>query len=309
MPSAARHGERHARPGQRQRQQEQRVPADDAPRHVAPLHDGARTVREQLDDTVQRNGSGRLENQQHHRQQHAAASQADHRRQHGGRKRHAAEQNDGHRIAASTRPGGPVPEVSALTSTFVSSTTRTGFRHRLVGEGLSRFRREASQSAAVGGRGVLPARPTPTARRLAEVSLSPNTRRAYAGAIRRLEQRMRASPPTSPSSTTRRELRVSASTRGGTRAGERTARVLVGYWRTATDRGPPRLTAVQALDEKVPSDHDAFDLVDRHPVRRPVVELRRLGRRVPGDLLGVLQGPPVRQIRRDPRRPERVTTR
>ena len=41
------------------------------------------------------------------------------------------------------------------------------------------------------------------------------------------------------------------------------------------------------------SDHDAFDLVDGHRVRRPVVELRRLRRRVPGDLLSVLEGPPV----------------
>ena len=52
------------------------------------------------------------------------------------------------------------------------------------------------------------------------------------------------------------------------------------------------------------SDHDAFDLVDGHRVRRPVVELRRLRRRVPRDLLGVLKRPPVRQVRRDPRRPE-----
>ena len=57
------------------------------------------------------------------------------------------------------------------------------------------------------------------------------------------------------------------------------------------------------------SDHDAFDLVDRHPVRRSVVEFRRLGRPMPGDLLGVLEGPTVRQIRRDPRRPERVAAR
>ena len=41
------------------------------------------------------------------------------------------------------------------------------------------------------------------------------------------------------------------------------------------------------------SDHDALNLVDRNGVRRPVVELRRLRRRVPGDLLGVLEGPPV----------------
>ena len=47
-----------------------------------------------------------------------------------------ADANATPQIAASTRPGGPVPEFSALNSTFVSSTIRTGFRHRLVGEGL-----------------------------------------------------------------------------------------------------------------------------------------------------------------------------
>ena len=48
-----------------------------------------------------------------------------------------------------------------------------------------------------------------------------------------------------------------------------------------------------------------------HPERidRPVVELRRLRRRVPSDLLRVLQRPSVRQVRRDPRRPERVAAR
>ena len=64
--------------------------------------------------------------------------------------------------------------------------------------------------------------------------------------------------------------------------------------------------AVAAWANGSRSDHDAFDLVDRHRVRRPVVELRRLRRRVPRDVLGVLEGPPVRQVRRDPRRPERV---
>ena len=53
-------------------------------------------------------------------------------------------------------------------------------------------------------------------------------------------------------------------------------------------------------------DHDALDLVDGDRVRRPVVELRRLRGGVPGDLLRVFERPPVRQIRRDPRRPERV---
>ena len=46
--------------------------------------------------------------------------------------------------------------------------------------------------------------------------------------------------------------------------------------------------------------------VDSDRVRRPVVELRRLRERVPGDLLRVFERSPVRQIRRDPRRPKRV---
>ena len=41
-------------------------------------------------------------------------------------------------------------------------------------------------------------------------------------------------------------------------------------------------------------DHDALDLVERDRVRRPVVQLRRLRRRVPGDPLRVLERPPVR---------------
>ena len=53
-------------------------------------------------------------------------------------------------------------------------------------------------------------------------------------------------------------------------------------------------------------DHDALDLVDGDRVRRPVVELRRLRGGVPGDPLRVFERPPIRQIRRDPRRPERV---
>ena len=43
-------------------------------------------------------------------------------------------------------------------------------------------------------------------------------------------------------------------------------------------------------------DHDALDLVERDRVRRPVVELRRLRRRVPRDPLGVLERPPVGQV-------------
>ena len=56
-------------------------------------------------------------------------------------------------------------------------------------------------------------------------------------------------------------------------------------------------------------DHDALDLVDSDRVRRPVVELRRLRGGVPGDLLRVFERPPIQQIRRDPRRPERVAAR
>jgi len=55
---------------------------------------------------------------------------------------------------------------------------------------------------------------------------------------------------------------------------------------------------------RVPSDHDAFDLVERDRVRRPVVQLRRPRRRVAGNLLRVLERTPVRQIRRDARRPD-----
>ena len=41
-----------------------------------------------------------------------------------------------------------------------------------------------------------------------------------------------------------------------------------------------------------PSDHDAFDLVERDRVRRPVVQLRRPGRRMAGNLLRVLERSP-----------------
>ncbi len=69
---------------------------------------------------------------------------------------------------------------------------------------------------------------------------------------------------------------------------------------------PARLEGLGRPVVRRPSDHDAFDLVDRNGVRRPIVELRRLRRRVTGDLLRVLERPPVRQTRRDPRRPEGV---
>ena len=89
-------------------------------------------------------------------------------------------------------------------------------------------------------------RPSATARRLVEASVSPNTRRAYAGALRRLDAWLDG-----------RELHdvtlaayLAELHDGGRRgvlprklagqpapAGERTARVLAGYRRTAGDRG------------------------------------------------------------------------
>ena len=122
-------------------------------------------------------------------------------------------------------------------------------------------------------------RPTPTARRLVEASVSPNTRRAYAGALRRLDawldgrelddaalaaylaelhdagrasssasmavaaacfRAKLAGQPTPAGERTARVLagyRRTASDRGRGPAGERTARVLAGYRRTASDRG------------------------------------------------------------------------
>ena len=54
---------------------------------------------------------------------------------------------------------------------------------------------------------------------------------------------------------------------------------------------PPPVSATSPISSTVTVSHC------------PVVELRRLGRRVPRDLLRVLERPPVRQIRRDPTRP------
>ena len=99
-------------------------------------------------------------------------------------------------------------------------------------------------------------RPTATARRLVEASVSPNTRRAYAGALRRLDVWLdgrelhdvtlaaylaelhdagRASSSASmavAAACFRAKLRGQPSP-----AGERTARVLAGYRRTVSDRG------------------------------------------------------------------------
>ena len=99
-------------------------------------------------------------------------------------------------------------------------------------------------------------RPTPTARRLVEASVSPNTRRAYAGALGRLDAWLDGRPLHDVTlATYLAELhdagRASSSASMAVAAacfraklagqpapaGERTARVLAGYRRTASDRG------------------------------------------------------------------------
>ena len=99
-------------------------------------------------------------------------------------------------------------------------------------------------------------RPTPTARRLAEASISPNTRRAYSGALRRLDAWLaghrlddqalaaylaelhdqgRAPSSASPAvAAVRFRARLAGEP---SPARERTARILGGYRRTASDRG------------------------------------------------------------------------
>ena len=99
-------------------------------------------------------------------------------------------------------------------------------------------------------------RPTPTARRLVEASVSPNTRRAYAGALRQLDAWLAGREIDDASLTAYlAELhdagRAAASASMAvaaacfraklagqpTPAGERTARVLAGYRQTAGERG------------------------------------------------------------------------
>ena len=110
-------------------------------------------------------------------------------------------------------------------------------------------------------------RPTPTARRLAEASLSPNTRRAYAGALRRLDAwldgrrledatlaaflaelhdqgRAPASAATAVAAACFRARLAGEPSPGG----ERTARVLAGYRRTAGERGRGQARPFGAAD-------------------------------------------------------------
>ena len=110
-------------------------------------------------------------------------------------------------------------------------------------------------------------RPEPTARRLAEASLSPNTRRAYSGALRRLDawlagrglddRRLAAylaflhdqgRAPASASTTVAAACLRARLAGEPSPAGERTARVLAGYRRTAADRGRGQARPFGAAD-------------------------------------------------------------
>ena len=63
----------------------------------------------------------------------------------------------------------------------------------------------------------------------------------------------------------------------------------------------------QTVTSYVPLNHDPLDFVERDRVGRSILELRGFGRGVRRNLLGVLEGPAVRQIRGDSGRPKRVT--
>ena len=110
-------------------------------------------------------------------------------------------------------------------------------------------------------------RPTETARRLVEASVSPNTRRAYAGALRRLDAwldgrelddvalaaylaELHDAGRASSSATMAVAAACFRAKLVGqpTPAGERTARVLAGYRRTAGDRGRGQARPFGAAD-------------------------------------------------------------
>ena len=110
-------------------------------------------------------------------------------------------------------------------------------------------------------------RPTQTARRLVEASVSPNTRRAYAGALRRLDAWLDgrelhdvtlatylaelhdAGRASSSASMAVAAACFHAKLAGDLNpAGERTARVLAGYRRTAADRGRGQVGRFSASD-------------------------------------------------------------
>ncbi len=110
-------------------------------------------------------------------------------------------------------------------------------------------------------------RPTPTARRLAAASISPNTRRAYSGALRRVDAWLDGRPledlvlaaylaelhdqgraPASASTAVAAACFRARLAGEPSPAGERTARVLAGYRRTAADRGRGQARPFGAAD-------------------------------------------------------------
>ena len=121
-------------------------------------------------------------------------------------------------------------------------------------------------------------RPTPTARRLAEASLSPNTRRAYAGALRRLDAWLAGRPledatlaayvaelhdqgraPASAATAVAAACFRARLAGEPNPAGERTARVLAGYRRTSPPSSPPATArgAAGAASSPTPSPASA----------------------------------------------------
>ena len=110
-------------------------------------------------------------------------------------------------------------------------------------------------------------RPPPTARRLAAASLAPNTRRAYSGALRRLDAWLDGRPledaslaaylaelhdqgraPASASTAVAAACFRARLAHEPSPAGERTARVLAGYRRTAGGRGRGQTRGFGAAD-------------------------------------------------------------
>ena len=176
------------------------------------------------------------------------------------------------------------PNAAAGLFAYVVQERRAGHRHRpatprrrraIADQGLESrwFSRSGGGEAGVGGIGVMgkdslaqiaqiaPAetaigRPTATARRLVDASLSANTRRAYAGALGQLDAWLAglrlddaalaaylaelhdAGRAASSAAMAVAAVRFRARLAGqADPAGERTARVLAGYRRTAGDRG------------------------------------------------------------------------
>ena len=86
---------------------------------------------------------------------------------------------------------------------------------------------------------------TPTTRKLADASLSVNTRRAYAGALARLDAWRGPAPLTDALAVAAVRFRAKLAGQPAP-AGEATARVLGGYRRTAADRGRGQAAPLRA---------------------------------------------------------------